>query len=463
MNAGDRLRSKAMSASALAALAVRKIVLLRDRQRTDTSAAYLLRSLKHPDEIELLRHVYGESFFAVGVVCGAQERREVLSDTLSLFEDHKPRVESLIARDQADPDNRTFGQNVRDTYEIADAYVPGSRGSDVTSDIDRFLDTLFGAPFVTPRRGEEAMFFAHGASLRSAAAGRQVGATLIPVLGTPIVAGVNEVPRPGGGQYWEGDLPDFRDFQAGRDPNPNFVKEILRQLLERMAENGWLTDEHSGLSGPELLEKAMQASSSSPTSLMDTRISDLIEFTRCLHAEQAAIINAARAGVSTQGAYLYTTTFPCHECAKMIVGAGIAEVHYIEPYSKSLVDRLFGNEINTSPELYIENDSSNARLPFYQYTGIAPRWYGRAFLARERRIGDDLVDFVRSEANPRTTDWSRIAVEERESSVIESISDILQEISASDSTVNDNMTTQSDPDHAAAIETALNEPKSYEA
>lgn len=215
MNAGDELRSSAKNTAAMAALAVRQIVRLRRSRASKTPVVYLLRNLKHPGEIDLLRYVYSNAFFVVGVVSSAQERREVLSDSLSLFEHHKSRVEALVARDQADSENREYGQKIRDGYELADAYVPGNRGIDIALAVDRFVDTIFGAPFVTPTAGEEAMFFADGASLRSAAAGRQVGATLLPLVGTPVVAGVNEVPRPGGGQYWEGDVPDYRDFRAG--------------------------------------------------------------------------------------------------------------------------------------------------------------------------------------------------------------------------------------------------------
>jgi hypothetical protein len=42
-------------------------------------------------------------------------------------------------------------------------------------------------------------------------------------------------------------------------------------------------------------------------------------FTNCqfVHAEMAAITDAVRSGVSTQGCILYTTTFPCHDCVKV--------------------------------------------------------------------------------------------------------------------------------------------------
>jgi len=53
---------------------------------------------------------------------------------------------------------------------------------------------------------------------------------------------------------------------------------------------------------------------------------------RTLHAEQNAIIQAARFGVSTQGAEIYVTSSPCLNCAKAIINAGITKVWYWDGY-----------------------------------------------------------------------------------------------------------------------------------
>ena len=60
-----------------------------------------------------------------------------------------------------------------------------------------------------------------------------------------------------------------------------------------------------------------------------------------IHAEQNAIIQAARLGVSIEGATLYCTHQPCSVCAKMIVNAGITRVVYGEGYPDAFaVDML---------------------------------------------------------------------------------------------------------------------------
>jgi dCMP deaminase len=52
----------------------------------------------------------------------------------------------------------------------------------------------------------------------------------------------------------------------------------------------------------------------------------------CVHAEQNAIVLAARHGSSTNGGALYTTLRPCFGCAKEAIQAGIREIVYEEPY-----------------------------------------------------------------------------------------------------------------------------------
>ena len=57
------------------------------------------------------------------------------------------------------------------------------------------------------------------------------------------------------------------------------------------------------------------------------------------HAERNAIYAAARAGISTDGASLASTLFPCLDCARAIVQAGIRHLHTLPP---DLQDPVWG-------------------------------------------------------------------------------------------------------------------------
>lgn len=60
------------------------------------------------------------------------------------------------------------------------------------------------------------------------------------------------------------------------------------------------------------------------------------ELCRGLHAEQNAIVQAARHGISIEGAELYCTTHPCVICIKMILNAGLRAVYYLEGYADEI-------------------------------------------------------------------------------------------------------------------------------
>lgn len=68
------------------------------------------------------------------------------------------------------------------------------------------------------------------------------------------------------------------------------------------------------------------------------------------------------------GGKLYCTTYPCHNCARHIIAAGIKEVYYIEPYRKSLATRLHNDSIT-------EDESREGLVRILMFDGVAPRRY----------------------------------------------------------------------------------------
>lgn len=60
------------------------------------------------------------------------------------------------------------------------------------------------------------------------------------------------------------------------------------------------------------------------------------EICRAVHAEQNALVQAAKHGVAISGADIYTTCQPCVLCTKLIINAGIKRVLYATPYQDQL-------------------------------------------------------------------------------------------------------------------------------
>jgi dCMP deaminase len=66
------------------------------------------------------------------------------------------------------------------------------------------------------------------------------------------------------------------------------------------------------------------------------------ELCRGLHAEQNAIIQAAKHGVNIAEATLYCTTSPCIICSKMIINSGVRRIVYLEGYPDELSLEMLG-------------------------------------------------------------------------------------------------------------------------
>ena len=65
---------------------------------------------------------------------------------------------------------------------------------------------------------------------------------------------------------------------------------------------------------------------------------------RTIHAEMNAILQCAKFGIATDGAEIYVTDFPCLQCTKMLLQAGIKKIYYLRnyhnnPYAISLLKK----------------------------------------------------------------------------------------------------------------------------
>lgn len=403
--AGNEFREKIGNGYAMAALGIGEIRELRkadtgDREKIANRCAYIIRSLKTPEEVQFLRDVYGSAFFLIASSAPYPFRRNYLAGKIaqSHHEFHPEpflaTAEHLIQADLEEPDNE-FGQNLKNTFHRADVFVDTSDAKRLRASIERAMELVFGNTFHTPTREEYAMLQATGARLRSSELGRQVGAAIAGKDGDIIAVGTNEVPRAGGGLYWTGDEPDVREFVRGEDSSDSMKRSLIEDLLNRLKEDGWLSQDHSKIPISQLAEMALDPKVAKRFS--SAHVTDLIEFGRAVHAEMAAISDAARRGVSIAGATLFVTTFPCHLCARLIVASGIARVVFVEPYTKSLTLQLYPDSISAD---YV--DSGKDKIRMEPFVGVAPRMYMDLFSMKKRKTDNGkVIPFERTQAVPR--------------------------------------------------------------
>ncbi|RPI59697.1 MAG: dCMP deaminase family protein, partial [Planctomycetaceae bacterium] len=210
-------------------------------------------------------------------------------------------------------------------------------------------------PTITPTFNEFAMFMAFASSLRSADLSRQVGAVVArenEILST----GANDCPCYGGGLYWPAfigdridDTPRGRDYKRGCDSNTVEKNKLVADIAKRFP--------------AEYRPHAEKI-------LSESRINEITEYGRVVHAEMEALLACARSTRSCIGATLYCTTFPCHNCAKHIIAAGIEQVVYIEPYPKSKAIEFHDDSASVD-----KLDGEEKKVRFKPFIGVGPRQF----------------------------------------------------------------------------------------
>ncbi|WP_313643707.1 anti-phage dCTP deaminase [Pseudomonas sp.] len=374
MAEGNRLRKDCQDNSVLA-LGAAAVIGQRRAEHPPRRNAYVINSLKSPDEVQRLRNIYAGGFFLIGVHANHDRRHDYLTQDLRLTD---AQAANLMSRDENEKDG--YGQHTRDTYHLSDFFISYDGNHDaLKQQLWRLLDLLFGKPYITPTFEEYAMFMAFSASLRSADLSRQVGAVI--AKDKCIVAtGANDVPRSGGGLYWPEktsghgvvDAKDGRDYMRGEDSNAAQKKLIADEIIKLLPE-----DVRADLS------PLIRASG----------IKDITKYGRIVHAEMEAILSLSRVGVSPVKTTLYCTTFPCHNCAKHIIAAGIERVVYVEPYPKSKALQFHSDAISTRVD--------NPGVFFEPFIGVGPR---RFFDLFSTNLGSG-YPVIRKTSDGQVVDW----------------------------------------------------------
>lgn len=296
--------------------------------------AYIIDSIKHPDEVEFLRRTYGDGFHLVGISDDYARRKSYLMDRKNLSEQQ---AIDILNRD--DNEKEKNGQHTRDAYQQAD--LSRQIGVVVTKD-DEIL-----------------------------------------------AEGVNDCPKAFGGLYWslfkEGkfiDVQEGRDYTLGYDSNKIEQQKMIDSILT---------------------ELELECNDENTKKIKSAGIGSLTEFGRVVHGEMEALMMCARNGISTKGCSMYMTTFPCHNCAKHIIAAGIEKVVYIEPYPKSKALDFYKIEISQ------DRKDIRKKVVFMPFKGVGPhrfvdlfsmqsiRWYART----RKQTNGYVVDWERNTANLR--------------------------------------------------------------
>ena len=276
MDAGNEIRSKFESKAILANAAIAYVSALRrkgsvasglppeaaggeegantrteDLFKPKKRHAYIISSLKRPEEVHRLRECYAGGFYLIGVY----EDENLRIDHLKRKKMNNEQAKELVFRDYSESD--PFGQRTSSTFPLADFFLYADDSQMLLQKrVERIVSLMFGAPHKTPYFDEFAMYMAFATSLRSADLSRQVGAVITNDKREIIAYGANDCPQYGGGLYWADDLPEYNpdekgpDFVWGFDSNTiirnKMIEEILETIAHKLNGKAKLSDEQGG-------------------------------------------------------------------------------------------------------------------------------------------------------------------------------------------------------------------------
>ena len=300
----------------------------------------VIDSIRNPAEVEYFRMAFPQRFFLLALDASSAVRW--LRKQSDYEDDDEKQFKQDDMRDKGD-DEPPYGQHTEACVYLSDVVIDNENQIAYRQDWDLFflnikqyIDLMKNPGHREPTYKELYMHIAYAVSLKSSCNKRPVGAIIvsagIPETGTVLrprhevesyvlASGFNDVPI---GERVCGEL-------GGRD-NPRFCAkdDSEQKALRTMKYCPACGTELNVTSADVVPYRCPECKAKLPRDFTPGKLLDLC---RAVHAEEAAILQAAKLGSSSlNGAELYTTTFPCLLCCKSIINAGIKKIVYREPY-----------------------------------------------------------------------------------------------------------------------------------
>jgi deoxycytidylate deaminase/dephospho-CoA kinase len=283
----------------------------------------VIDGIRNVGEIDHLRDVFGYRFTLIAVLASFDARWDRIAST---YTDRGSGPAEFIEDDKRDKNEETqYGQQVELCVDRADILIDNSTGVSTTEFKAKLLDFVDLATGTKPRgasQPEILMNIAFSSSHSSKCIKRHVGAVIVDPKGQVVSAGYNENP-------------------LGTNPcveEPTYEKQCFRDIIRN---NHFKSLADKGARCPVCGEKiafekgppwrcTACATKGEKTNLESFFFPDrALNWCTAVHAEVWAILAA---GERARGGTLYTTTFPCAQCAEKIVQSAIEKVVFTESY-----------------------------------------------------------------------------------------------------------------------------------
>lgn len=371
-------RNELLAEAAIAAIAAEKKKI--DYTNEDyKGTVFIIDQFKRPEEVELFRVIYQHNFYLLGIL------RDLDYRIPNLIADESTRDDLHLIINIDNKSSEQHGQRTGETILDSDFFIKNnfSQKSELKKKIERFFGLIHGKNGLTPTFNEKGMYAAFSTSLQSACLSRQVGAALFDDEGNLLAVGKNDVPKAGGGLYSSDDFDNdhrcvHKSGKCYNDTNKLKIRERIKNVLSNEVSSVLGISAGQAVADINLNRLLNSLDKIAEEIYKDSKISSVMEYSRSIHAEMDVITSMARKqNGDTKDKILFTTTYPCHNCARHIVAAGIKKVVYIEPFDKSLALDLHNDAITKNEE--------SSKVIFCDFEGVSPRRYNKFFRPTDER------------------------------------------------------------------------------
>lgn len=324
---GDELRQE-RGQSVLVDLALE-----REATQDSTVDRIVVDSIRNLGEVERLRDRFGYRFSLIAVLATPADRWERVGTEQYL--DKSITQADFLDDDQRDRNEETpFGQQVELCIDAADIILNNTGDVPLGTFRERILeyvDLAIGSTTRHANADELHMHMAFSSAHSSKCLKRNVGAVIVSPEGEVITVGYNENPS---GTHPCVEEPAY-EYRCFRDIVRNEHFSTLNRQGARCPECG---ERLPLIEGPPWRCPSCLAKGTK-TNLESYFFPDrAMNWCTAIHAEDRAILAAG--GRARQGV-LYTTTFPCFQCAEKIINVGLTEICFTEAYpDPKSADRL---------------------------------------------------------------------------------------------------------------------------
>jgi deoxycytidylate deaminase len=348
---GDNLRAE-HGRAALVDLALKGVA--------DDPELVVVDSIRNVGEVMALREAFGNHFVLIGVLARQDDRWDRIGSTQ--YTDNDLTQADFLADDARDKEEEEteHGQQVAKCIDESDMLVDSSAHDigEFFAKVDEFAALAEGGQRYATTN-EIFMHMAYSARHSSKCLKRLVGAVLVNDREDVVGVGYNENPV--------GTLPCAEEPKYGnrcyRDNVRNDKFESLMQEAARCPACGEPLRVEEG--PPWRCSNCVEQGRKSNLEIYffpDRAMS----WCTAIHAEVRALLAA---GAAARGTTLYTTTFPCFQCAEKITQVGIKDIWFTEPYPDTLAAKRL--EIG--------------RIEFRQFEGVRSSVFERFFSSVNRR------------------------------------------------------------------------------